>query len=129
MPNRPITPIAFPLLRSDGVVIGVLAKPPVNPVAASADSIGECSGCQPYPLIHPMLNPGRRIAPLPPVKILVPTFVAINLPNKLPGRYGATRADQLSVNAVLNPPNATCLPRLMTRQIAPAQDLPSPLLR
>jgi hypothetical protein len=30
-------------------------------------------------------------------KILVPTFVAINLPNKLPGRYGATRLRETDV--------------------------------
>jgi hypothetical protein len=35
--------IAFPLLRSDGVVIGVPAKPPVNPVAASTDSMNASS--------------------------------------------------------------------------------------
>jgi hypothetical protein len=123
-------PIAFPLLRSNGVVVGAFAKPPINPVvAASADSIGECSRCQSYPLIHPMLRVRRRGAFLAQAKILVPTFVAINLSNKLSGRYGATRADQLSVNAVLNFTDATSLPRLMPRQIAPALDLSSLLLR
>jgi hypothetical protein len=76
-----------------------------------------------------MLRARRFGTFLAQAKILVPTFVAINLPNKLPGRYGATRADQLSVNAVLNPPNATSLPRLMARQIAPALNLSSLLLR
>jgi hypothetical protein len=76
-----------------------------------------------------VLGAGRLGTLVAQAKILVPTFVAINLPNKLPGRYGATRADQLSVNAVLNPPNATGLPGLMARQISPALDLPSLLLR
>ena len=124
--SRP--PIAFPLLRSDGVVVGVLANPPVNPVAASTDSIGECSRCQSYPLIHPMLRARRLGTFLAQAKILVPTFVAINLPNKLPGRYGATGADQLSVDAVFNFTDTTSPPRPMACKIAPALDLPGLLL-
>jgi hypothetical protein len=126
--TRPITPIAFPLLRSDGVVIGVLAKPPVDPAAAFTDWIGECSRRQPYPLVHPMPGARRPGSFVAQAKILVVTFVAIDLPNKLPGRYGATRADQLSMNAVLNFPDATSLPRPMACKIAPALNLPGLLL-